>query len=66
MSARDGLLIWCQRKTKSYDNVDVVDFTNSWKGKLFDSCSIDRSILKSDWMRVLAANEVGRKKGCMC
>ncbi|KAI9312793.1 actinin-like protein [Dichotomocladium elegans] len=33
-SAKDGLLLWCQRKTQPYKEVDVKDFTYSWKSGL--------------------------------
>lgn len=30
MSAKQGLLLWCQRKTEPYKNVDVKDFSPSF------------------------------------
>lgn len=34
LSAKEGLLRWCQKCTASYDNVDIVNFHTSWQDGL--------------------------------
>ncbi len=33
-SAKDALLLWCKKCTKNYENVNITNFTTSWKDGL--------------------------------
>ena len=74
MTAREGLLLWCQRKTACYDEVDVRDFSTSWndglafcalldihRPDLIDYDALDKSDHKGNMQLAfdLAATEIG-------
>lgn len=77
MSAKEGLLLWCQRKTACYDEVEVRDFSTSWndglafcalldihRPDLIDFDSLDKSDHKGNMQLAfdLAAEEIGIPK----
>jgi Ca2+-binding EF-hand superfamily protein len=74
LSAREGLLLWCQRKTACYDDVSVRDFSASWndglafcalldihRPDLIDYDSLDKSDHKGNMQLAfdIASKEIG-------
>ncbi|KAJ5134121.1 hypothetical protein N7448_000858 [Penicillium atrosanguineum] len=74
MTAKEGLLLWCQRKTACYDDVEVRDFSTSWNNglafcalldihrpDLIDYDSLDKSDHRGNMKLAfdLASNEIG-------
>ncbi|KAI9824751.1 MAG: hypothetical protein M1832_001578 [Thelocarpon impressellum] len=74
MTAKEGLLLWCQRKTACYEGVDVRDFSGSWndglafcalldihRPDLIDFNELDKSDHRGNMQRAfqIAADEIG-------
>lgn len=74
MTAKEGLLLWCQRKTACYEGVEVRDFSSSWndglafcalldihRPDLIDFDALDKKDHRGNMERAfdIAANEIG-------
>lgn len=74
MTAKEGLLLWCQRKTACYDDVEIRNFSSSWndglafcalldihRPDLIDFDSLDKSDHRGNMKLAfdIATNEIG-------
>ncbi|KAJ5906823.1 uncharacterized protein N7473_003739 [Penicillium subrubescens] len=74
MTAKEGLLLWCQRKTACYEDVEVRDFSSSWndglafcalldihRPDLIDYDSLDKNDHRGNMKLAfeIASNEIG-------
>ncbi|KAJ5099502.1 hypothetical protein N7532_006503 [Penicillium argentinense] len=74
MTAKEGLLLWCQRKTACYEDVEVRDFSTSWndglafcalldihRPDLIDYDSLDKTDHRGNMKLAfdIASNEIG-------
>lgn len=74
MTAKEGLLLWCQRKTACYEEVEIRDFSSSWndglafcalldfhRPDLIDFDALDKNDHRGNMQLAfnIAANEIG-------
>ncbi|KAF9055561.1 calponin homology domain-containing protein [Panaeolus papilionaceus] len=57
LSAKEGLLLWCQRKTKPYDDVNVQDFSYSWQDDVHSFIAIGPDLIDYEKLDKTARHE---------
>ncbi|CAB4056725.1 SPTB [Lepeophtheirus salmonis] len=64
-SAKDALLLWCQRRTQDYHNVNIRDFTSSWRDGLgFNALIHSQRPELVDYNRLDPADHIGNLELC--